>query len=125
MQVFKFLILIIILILSSFIGILISKRYSNRVTELQQIKNALNMLKTKIKFTYEPLPDIFKQIAKTMPENLASIFENTSQNMKMVSVKDAWNNAIDEAMLSINKEDKNVLKELGKLLRTNRCRWTS
>ena len=110
---------------SCFIGILISKKYANRVMELREFKNALNMLKTKIKFTYEPLPEIFNQIAKAMPQNISSFFQNSSRQMKTLSVKEAWDSSIDNANLNINKEDINVIKELGKMLRKNRCRRTS
>ena len=55
MQVFKFILLMLIFGGSSYIGLLISKKYSKRTEELKQIKTALNMLETKIKFTYEPL----------------------------------------------------------------------
>lgn len=125
MQVFKFILLILVFGGSSYIGLLISKRYSNRAEELKQIKSALNMLETKIKFTYEPLPEIFKQISKTVPENVGNIFDIANSKIESYTVKDAWKKAIDVANLSLNKEDKNILKELGNLLRPNRCRRTS
>ena len=58
----KLLILNLILITSTIIGITFSKKYAYRVKELQEMKNALNIFMTKIKFTYEPLGEIFKQI---------------------------------------------------------------
>ena len=119
MQVFKFILLFFIFCGSSYIGLLISKRYSNRAEELKQIKNALNMLETKIKFTYEPLPEIFNQIAKTVPKSIGGIFSTARNKMKTISVKEAWEYSVDNTLLSINKEDKNILKELGNLLRTN------
>ena len=125
MQVFKFILLFLVFGGSSYIGILASKRYTSRTEELKQIKNALNMLETKIKFTYEPLPEIFEQISKTSAANIATIFETANKKMKTSSVKEAWETSIDTTVLSINKEDKNILKELGNLLRTNRCRGTS
>ena len=60
----KYLLLIGIFGLSTAIGFLISKSYQNRVVELKEFKTILNIMKTKIKFTYEPLAEIFKQIAK-------------------------------------------------------------
>lgn len=125
MQVFKFFILILVFLGSSYIGILISKRYSARTEELKQIKTALNMLKTKIRFTYEPLSNIFEQISKSLSNNISEIFICTNENMKKWSVKEAWEYSIDCCKLSLNKEDKRVLKELGNLLRKNRCRRTS
>lgn len=125
MQVFKFILLFLVFGVASHIGILLSKIYSNRTEELKQIKTAISMLETKIKFTYEPLPEIFEQIAKTMPQNIGKIFEVANTNLKNTTVKDAWKESIDNVSLNINKEDKAILKELGNLLRSNRCGWTS
>ena len=48
----KYLLLIGIFGLSTAIGFLISKSYQNRVVELKEFKTILNIMKTKIKFTY-------------------------------------------------------------------------
>lgn len=125
MQVFKFLILILIFGASSLIGILISKKYSNRVNELKEIKSALNMLETKIKFTYQPLPQIFMEIYKSVSSKINNIFKEANLLMNNLSVKEAWNKAIDNSILDINEEDKNIIKNLGNMLRTNRCRWAN
>lgn len=101
---------------SSTIGILISKKYEERVNELKEFRNALNMFKTKIKFTYEPIPDIFKEISDTINPRTGKIFKVASNNMKLLAAGEAWNMAIDTDGLNINDEDKNILKNLSKLL---------
>ena len=116
MQILKFIILIMIFLLSAFIGILISKKYSSRVLELKELKNALNILKTKIKFTYEPLPEIFKQMSENLQKNISAIFYNASINMKDMPTKEAWETSISSATLNLNNEDISMLKNLGKLL---------
>lgn len=125
MQVFKMFILMLIFGSSSLIGILISKKYTNRVQNLKEIKNALNILETKIRFTYEPLADIFSEISNNTSNNIASIFKEASLKIKFLSVKEAWIDAITNVSLDLNDEDKNVIKSLGNMLRANRCRWTS
>lgn len=100
----------------SVIGILKSQKYIYRVNELKEFKNALNMFKTKIKFTYEPIPEIFEQIASSINPDIGSIFKIASFNMKFCPAGDAWNRAIDTDLLNINIEDKNILKDLSKLL---------
>lgn len=125
MQVFKFILLFLVFGGTSYVGVLTSKRYSNRTEELKQIKTAISMLETKIKFTYEPLPEIFEQISKAMPNNIGKIFEVANTKLKNSTVKVAWKEAVDNVSLNINKEDKAILKELGNLLRPNRCGWTS
>ena len=52
----------LILAVSSFIGITIAQKYNNRVKNLREMKKALNHFKTKIKFTYEPIPEILEEM---------------------------------------------------------------
>lgn len=101
---------------SSAIGILVSKKYEGRVSELKEFKNALNMFKTKIKFTYEPIPEIFEEISKQINSNTGKIFKLASSNMEVLAAGDAWNMAVDTNILSINEEDRSILKNLSKLL---------
>ena len=60
----KLIILNLILVSSTIIGITFSKKYTYRVKELQEMKNALNIFMTKIKFTYEPIPSTFMYISE-------------------------------------------------------------
>lgn len=116
MFIIKTIILIIIFSTSSAIGIVISKKYSNRVQNLKEIKSALNIFETKIKFTYEPIPEIFKEISQNTYKSVSEVFETASNKMREMSAGNAWNKAIDNSNIEITKEDKNVLKGLSKLL---------
>ena len=116
MQGIKYILLIGIFGLSTAIGLAISKSYENRVVELREFKNILNMMKTKIKFTYEPLAEIFKQIANKNETNIEKIFCQMAIQMTYSQTRDVWENCIQEADISINQEDKDILKKLGKLL---------
>ena len=87
----------------SAIGLLISKKYEERVNQLKEFKNALNMFKTKIKFTYEPIPEIFEEISKQMQTNTGRIFKLASCNMVVLTAGEAWNMAVDTNILSINE----------------------
>ena len=122
MQVLKYIILFMLLICSSYIGILLSKKYINRTNELRNMKNALAMLATKIKFTYEPLPIIFKNISEKFESNIGNIFKKAYENMEEHIASDAWENAVENTYTNLNREDKNIVKNLGNLLRTSRCR---
>lgn len=116
MILIKGLIFILIFISCTYLGILISKKYTNRVKELKEFKNALNIIETKIKFTYEPLGEIFKEISSSFSTNISNIFINTCDNMKNYNVSKAWELAIENGNTYMIKEDKEVLKSLGKLL---------
>ena len=112
----KIIIYTCIFLSSSAIGVLVSRKYEERVNELKEFKNALNMFKTKIKFTYEPIPEIFEEISKQIKSNTGKIFKLASSNMEVLAAGDAWSMAVDTDILSINAEDRSILKNLSKLL---------
>ena len=116
MQGIKYILLVTIFGLSTAIGILISKSYENRVIELKEFQNILNIMKTKIKFTYEPLSEIFEQISKDNQTNIERIFGQMANQITYYQTKDVWENCIQSADISIKQEDKDILKKLGKLL---------
>ena len=116
MQGIKYVLLIAIFGLSTAIGMAISKTYENRVVELKEFKNILNIMKTKIKFTYEPLAEIFKQISKDNDTSVEKIFGQMANQINYYQTREVWENCIQESDISINQEDKDILKKLGKLL---------
>lgn len=115
-QGIKYILLIGIFGLSTGIGFLISKSYQNRVLELKEFKNILNIIKTKIKFTYEPLAEIFKQISKDNDTEIEKIFGKMANQLSDCQAKEVWENCIQEADINIKQSDKDILKKLGKLL---------
>ena len=116
-MIFVKIVILILVFGSSFsIGKLIAGKYINRVKELKEMKSALNIFETKIKFTYESVPEIFEQIGNQMEGNIGSIFKESSKKMKDVSAGEAWIQSIEKTESNLNKEDKEILKKLGKLL---------
>ena len=116
MLVIKIVIYSFIFLSCSLIGILISKKYVNRVNELRDFKNALNIFKTKIKYTYEPLPEIFAEISESIDSNISSVFKIASDKMNACAAGEAWELALKMDELNIDEEDRNILRKLGKLL---------
>ena len=116
MQLIKYFILFLILILATMIGRFLSKKYVYRLEELEDIKNALNILKSKIKFTYEPIPEIFEEISKTSGKNVSKLFKTAKNKMNDLTANEAWEEAVEESQNNLKKEDKDVLKTLSKLL---------
>ena len=116
MIVIKYLILFLILVASTLIGRSLSKKYVYRLKELEEIKNSFNILKTKIKFTYEPIPELFQELENTKCRNVGNIFKLAKEKMENENISTAWENAIEESATNLKKEDKEILKGLGKLL---------
>ena len=119
MFILRYLFLFLILISSTSIGFLISKKYANRVNELVTFSNLINILQNKIRFTKVPLSEVFEEIGNIKTNNtIASIFLVSSQKIKFTSCEAAWNKAIEEKEneLSLKEEDFNLIKKLGNTL---------
>ena len=116
MQFIKYILFTFIFFESLKIGKLLSKKYVDRVHELKDMKNALNIFKSKIKFTYEPIGEVFSEIAKTLKNNIGAIFKEAKNRMEVQSAGLAWEKAIEQSKNNLTQEDKQVLKILSKLL---------
>ena len=93
-----------------------SKKYSNRLRDLKEMRKALNFFEEKIKFTYEPIPDVFEEISGKVKENIGEIFHNSSKLMENESAGVSWENAVDHSNNNFTKEDKDIIKGLAKML---------
>lgn len=116
MIILKYIMICLVFLISFLIGNIISKRYTLRVNELKDFKNALNIIENKIKFTYEPIPEIFMQTSKLLSENISKIFVSASNYMKELSSQEAWNRSLGEANTYLNKDDIENIKGFGKML---------
>ncbi len=118
-QILKYIMLFLVFISCSLIGKNLSKKYTYRLKELEELKNILNTLKSKIKFTYEPIPEIFKEIVENnskQNENIINIFDLARKKMINSTAQIAWEEAVEESVNNLTKEDKHALKSLSKLL---------
>lgn len=125
MQEIKYILMFISMFLIIVISKIVSKKYVDRVNELKKIQNALNIFKSKIKFTYEPIGEIFEEISNAIEGNIGEIFLDAKDNMKTEMAGVAWEDAVNSSGTSLTNEDKQTLKMLSKLLRTNRYRWSN
>lgn len=119
MLFFKYVLLILILVCSTSIGFLLSKKYSDRVSELITFSNLVNILQNKIRFTKVPLSDAFEELSSIRSnEVISKIFYNFSKKIKTEKCEVAWNEAVEEKkdFLSLKKEDIDLIKKLGNTL---------
>lgn len=116
MLVVKYFMLFLLLVACTLIGRFLSKKYVYRLSELEEMKNALNIFKAKIKFTYEPIPTIFQEISENVSKNISNIFSLAKDKMNQKTANQAWEEALEECNTNLTKEDIYVLKSLSKLL---------
>ena len=73
----------------------------------------INIIESKIKFTYEPLPEIFKQTSKLLSENISNIFIRASEEMNNLTAEEAWNKSLEKSSTYLSKDDiEEILKKL-------------
>lgn len=118
MLIIKYIELSLIFITSLYIGILYSKKYSNRVKDLEEMKNAMRIFKAKINFTYIPIPEIFGEMEKEIKSNISNIFFNAKEYMKDFTAAESWKMAIRECKNNTNfsDEDIEIISNLSKSL---------
>lgn len=63
MIVVKGIILMLIFAITLYLGMQLANKYKDRVKDLKVVRAILNIIETKIKYTYEPLPQIFEEIS--------------------------------------------------------------
>ena len=111
----KYLDLSLIIVITTYIGFFKSKKFSNRVKNLKDFKSSLNVFRSKIEFTYEPIKDIFLEISKVVYQDNENIFKSFCESQeKDVSV--AWSEAVQNSKLDLKQDDKDVFILLGKML---------
>ena len=116
MMFIKIILLISVFSISTILGLAIANRYKERVKELKLVLSILNIIETKIKYTYEPLPQIFEDISTQFKTIIGDIFKIAKNKMKQVSAGDAWEYAIENSKTNMNEEDLSTLKNLNKML---------
>ena len=111
MNIIKYIMLLILWISMSLIGKIIAKKYSYRVEELEEMKNALNIFKNKIKFTYSPIGEIFEEISQnTSIKNIDELKENISE------IENLRSHIINGKIVLKESNKKNNVKEKRRLL---------
>ena len=119
MYILKFILLFLLFCTSIIIGYLISKRYSNRVKILKDIKSGLNIFAVKINFSCEILSEIFEDISNKLNGAASNIFKDTITILNennTNTIGNAWEKSIEKNSSQLKKEDIDVLKTLGKML---------
>ncbi len=116
MILLKTMLYVLLLGTSTSLGFVYSQKFNKRVDELNDFKSGLYFFKTKIRFTYEPIQEIFCEISKSIKSNAKDVFYKSCKNMQLDDATKSWNKAISETELSLTLEDKKALLTLGKLL---------
>ena len=114
--IFKLILFFLKFLSSTYIGVLLSSKYKNRVKDLKEFKSFLNILDTKVRYTYEPIGDICKELSKMSDSNIGKLFGKLNELIKNRPIALAWETTIDENGYNFSSEDKNIIKPFGRML---------
>ena len=114
----KYILIFFVFIIFFALGNLYSKKFINRVVELEKMNNMLNIFKAKIKFSCSTINETFNQIYEDNHDNIGKIFEKASSYMEDEDCKTAWEKATNEAIFTTNYKNEDIvaIKTLGKML---------
>jgi stage III sporulation protein AB len=115
--IIKIILLLVILGISTMLGFLISKKYSNRVSQLRDLITALEIFETRINYTYDSIPDCFKFIGTHLDSEVYRIFLKTCETLgknKNITAGNCFSEVIDEEkmFLALNNNDVDIIKGL-------------
>lgn len=116
MILIKYISMFLVFAITFLIGYLISKKYSNRVTELKEIQIFLDILENKIKFTYEPIKEIFSQMRNLIKGNIGNLVNEIKNKLENDNAETAWKKAIKNSKNNLEQEDIQILENLFKML---------
>ena len=106
MILIKYTSIFFVFIVTFLIGYLISKKYSNRVMELKEIQMFLDILENKIKFTYEPLKEIFLQMNNLVKGNIGNLVHEIENKLENDNAEIAWKKSIKNKKTPVKKRAK-------------------
>ena len=109
-------VMVLFFMASTYVGIAVSNKYKNRVNDLKEFKSMLNIMNTKIRYTYEPIGEIALAISKVSENSVGNIFKEICKQLKTKTISEAWDIAIDNYGNNFSKEDKTIIKSMGKML---------
>jgi len=116
MMIIKVMMLVAVFGITTFLGLMMANKFKERVKDLKTIRSILNIIETKIKYTYEPLPLIFEDLSKKFQNGIGIIFKVAKDKMKQTSAGEAWKYAIENSSTNMSEEDLSILKSLDKML---------
>lgn len=116
---FKMILCIMLVTACGAAGILKAQSFSQRVTELADLRDTCRILKTEISYMKDPLPVIFERLGNSRDSFACGILRSCSELMKeRHDMQESWCCGVDMAVRNsaLTKEDKAVIYDLGNQL---------
>lgn len=108
---------IILILISTIIGFEFSSKFNKRPEQIQQLKNALNILEAEILYSQTKLKDAFYIISKQIPMPTQELFQLAYQKLSSneADLFTLWNDSINKYIQksALTKKEKEILLQFG------------
>jgi len=106
---------------STGIGLTCARELELRITELQELQQALLQLRGEIRYMHQPLAEAFLHIAGNAPEPFRKFFLHTAGDLQKrngQTAEEIWGRNLknDMAELHVSRKEMGELKKLGSML---------
>lgn len=118
---FKFIAILILFSISTYVGFYIGETYKQRSFNLNELQKAITMLNTEVIFSCTPLPEALFNISQKIAKPLSDIFYSISErlnNGEAASVYESYRFSylIYKDQIHFNKSDLNIIEDFFKSL---------
>ena len=112
---------IIVLLSSSFIGMILSRDCIRRPAQLRELQGILQMLENQISYLCDVIVEAFEKISRAGGAQTSIFFTRTVEILKeekTITAAEAWERAVTQCIhrTALNKEDQEILSSFGRLL---------
>ncbi len=114
---FKLIGSIIIIFATSWAGMEMARRLSERPRQLRLFRNALQALEAEIMYGHTPLPEAAKKLSRQIPKPLSLFFSSFSKKLLVAesTVKKSWDDSLREVWkyTAFTKNDWEIVSQFG------------
>ena len=90
-----------------------SKKFQTRVGQLKNFKNAMEIFKSKIRYTQQPVGEVFHELSEQIDGKVGEVF---SKSLEYGDINIGWVESLLSVGLELNSEDLEILSNLGNTL---------
>ena len=117
----KYLLLTLIILVSTYIGMLYGSTFKKRLEQLKELENSILILQNEVIYVYTPLPEATKNTSARIKNPLKKFFYKIYrilENNEVDSVFNAFNQAYKEEKenLNLKKDDVEIILDFAKSL---------
>lgn len=106
---FKNLMIVLMFIISTFIGFSIGEKYRRRSSNLKEVQKGLMLLNSEIIYANTPLPDALYGIGKKLTEPISYIFMEMAESLELGQVESVFHGF--EKAYEAHKDEVNLTNE--------------